>query len=87
VGYLNQIQMGKATGMGVIGKNGLLIQSHYGARLMLEGVVTTADLPEGRDPEIDEPRRPHAADVQALVLHAEQATARVCGEVHEPQGL
>jgi epoxyqueuosine reductase len=58
VGYLNQIQMGQATGIGVIGKNSLLIHSQYGARLMLGGVVTTADLPQGRYPEIDEPGCP-----------------------------
>ena len=58
VGYLNQIQMGRVTGIGIIGKNGLLIHSQYGARLMLGGVVTTADLPEGRYPEIDEPGCP-----------------------------
>jgi epoxyqueuosine reductase QueG len=38
VGYLNQIRMGEATGIGIIGKNGLLIHPHYGARLMLGGV-------------------------------------------------
>jgi epoxyqueuosine reductase QueG len=57
-GYLNQIQMGWATGMGVVGKNGLLIHSQHGARLMLGGVVTTADLPEARYPEIEEPGCP-----------------------------
>jgi epoxyqueuosine reductase len=54
-GYLNQIQMGRVTGMGVVGKNGLLIHSQHGARLMLGGVVTSADLLEGRYPEIEEP--------------------------------
>ena len=44
-GYLNQIQMGAAAGIGVIGRNGLLIHSRYGSRLMLGGVVTTARLP------------------------------------------
>ena len=44
-GYLNQIQMGAAAGIGVIGRNGLLIHSRYGSRLMLGGVVTTAVLP------------------------------------------
>ncbi len=41
-GYLNQIRMGAAAGIGVIGRNGLLIHSRYGSRLMLGGVVTTA---------------------------------------------
>lgn len=54
VGYLNQIRMGEVTGIGVIGKNGLLIHSRYGARLMLGGVVSTAVLPEMRYPEVDQ---------------------------------
>jgi len=58
VGYLNQIRMGEATGIGVIGKNGLLIHSRYGARLMLGGVVTTAALPDTRYPDTDEPGCP-----------------------------
>jgi epoxyqueuosine reductase QueG len=53
-GYLNQIQMGRVTGIGTMGRNGLLLHSWYGSRLMLGGVVTTADLPERRYPEIDE---------------------------------
>src|SRR3989304_1779549 len=44
-GYLNQIRMGEVTGIGVIGSNALLLNPRYGARLMLGGVVTTADLP------------------------------------------
>ena len=58
VGYLNQIRMGEVTGIGVIGKNGLLLHSQYGSRLMLGGVVTTARLPEMRFPEIEEPGCP-----------------------------
>lgn len=44
VGYVNQIKMVEVTGIGVIGKNGLLIHSQYGSRLMLGGVLTTASL-------------------------------------------
>ena len=58
VGYLNQIRMGEVTGIGVLGKNGLLIHSRYGARLMLGGVITTAVLPYVRYPEVDEPGCP-----------------------------
>ena len=58
VGYLNQIRMGEVTGIGVIGRNGLLIHSHYGSRLMLGGVVTTAALPDMRNPDIDQPGCP-----------------------------
>jgi epoxyqueuosine reductase QueG len=47
-GYLNHIQMGAATGIGVVGRNGLLINSRFGSRLMLGGVVTTALLPSLR---------------------------------------
>src|SRR4030042_224239 len=58
VGYLNQIRMGEVTGIGTIGKNGLLLHSRYGARLMLGGVLTTALLPRMRYPDIDEPGCP-----------------------------
>lgn len=58
VGFLNQIRMGQVTGIGVIGKNGLLLNSQFGSRLMLGGVVTTAELPEMRSPDMDEPGCP-----------------------------
>lgn len=58
VGYVNQIRMGEVTGIGVIGKNGLLLHSHYGSRLMLGGVLTTAELPKSRYPDINEPGCP-----------------------------
>jgi epoxyqueuosine reductase len=58
VGYLNQVRMGEITGIGVIGKNGLLLHSCYGSRLMLGAVVTTAVLPEMRYPDSDEPGCP-----------------------------
>lgn len=57
-GYLNQIRMGEAAGIGVRGRNGILLNSSYGARLMLGGVVTTALLPEVRHPDADEPGCP-----------------------------
>lgn len=57
-GYLNQIHMGVATGIGTIGRSGALLHSQYGARLMLGGVVTTAVLPAFRDPDIEEPGCP-----------------------------
>jgi epoxyqueuosine reductase len=44
-GFLNLLRMAEAAGLGVIGRNGLLIHSRYGSRLMLGGVVTTARLP------------------------------------------
>ena len=53
-GYLSLIRMGEATGIGKIGKNGLLFHSQYGPRLLLGGIVTTAALPQMAWPEKDE---------------------------------
>jgi len=58
VGYLNQIRMGEVTGIGAIGKNGLLINSRFGSRLMLGSILTTAVLPEMRYPDTDKPGCP-----------------------------
>jgi epoxyqueuosine reductase QueG len=57
-GYLNKLRMGEATGIGVIGNNRLLINSRYGARLMLGGVITTANFPMISYPESKEPGCP-----------------------------
>jgi epoxyqueuosine reductase QueG len=65
VGYLNQIRMGEVTGIGVIGKNGLLINSHFGARLMLGSVLTTAVLPATRYSDADEPGCPPGCQICA----------------------
>jgi epoxyqueuosine reductase QueG len=64
-GYLNHIRMGELAGIGVRGRNGVLVNSRYGARLMLGGVVTTASLPEIRFPEIDEPGCPPGCQICA----------------------
>ncbi len=57
-GFLNLIRMAEATKIGAIGRNGLLLHAHYGARLMLGGLLTTASLPEIRFPDIDSPPCP-----------------------------
>ena len=67
VGYLNQIRMAEVTGIGVIGKNGLLINSRFGARLMLGGMLTTANLPAMRYPETNEPGCPPDCQICADV--------------------
>jgi epoxyqueuosine reductase len=57
-GHVNQIRMAELTGIGTKGRNGLLLHSQFGARLMLGGVVTTADLPSLRMSETNEPGCP-----------------------------
>jgi epoxyqueuosine reductase QueG len=85
VGYLNQIRMGEVTGIGVIGRNGLLLNSRFGARLMLGGVLTTADLPEVRLPEAAEPGCPlecricaQACPVGAILADEKQVRIMRC---------
>ena len=58
VGYLNQLRMGELTGIGMIGRNGLLLHRRYGARLMLGGVITTIDLPAATIPDEKQPDCP-----------------------------
>jgi epoxyqueuosine reductase len=58
VGYVNQIRMAETAGIGTIGKNGLLVNSRFGSRLMLGGLLTTADLPSMRYPEDEPPACP-----------------------------
>jgi epoxyqueuosine reductase len=53
-GYLSLVRMGEATGIGKIGKNGLLFNSHYGPGLLLGGIVTTAALPQMTWPKMEE---------------------------------
>ena len=45
-GYLSLVRMAEAVGIGKTGKNGLLFNSHYGPRLILGGLITSASLPE-----------------------------------------
>ena len=54
VGILNQMRMAEITRIGVIGKNGLVIHSRYGSRLMLGAVLTSATLPAMSYPESEE---------------------------------
>jgi len=58
VGIFNQLRMAEITGIGVIGKNGLLINSRHGSSLMLGGLLTTESLPAMRYPETEEPGCP-----------------------------
>lgn len=50
---MSLIRMAEMTGIGKVGKNGLLFHSLYGPRLMLGGVLTTAALPTFAWPEKD----------------------------------
>jgi epoxyqueuosine reductase len=85
VGYLNQIRMGEATGIGIIGRNGLLLHSRYGARLMLGGILTTAVLPETRYSDSKEPGCPpncricaEACPVKAILVDERQVKIMRC---------
>lgn len=64
-GHLNHIRMAEESGLGIRGRNGLLVNSRYGARLMLGGVVTTAALPELNLPELGEPGCPPGCSICA----------------------
>jgi epoxyqueuosine reductase QueG len=84
-GYLNQIRMAEVTGIGAIGKNGLLIHSRYGSRLMLGGVLTTAALPALCYPQTDEPGCPpdcqicaDACPVKAIMPDRKQVKIMRC---------
>ncbi len=84
-GYLNQLRMGESVGIGTIGRNGLLIHSRYGARLMLGGVVTTAELPLLRMPDIDQPGCPpdcricvDACPIQAISAEKKRVSIMRC---------
>jgi epoxyqueuosine reductase QueG len=63
VGILNQLRMAEIAGIGAIGKNGLLIHSQYGSRLMLGGLITTAPLPVMRYPDNEEPGCPSECEI------------------------
>jgi epoxyqueuosine reductase len=58
VGYVNQIRMAEIAGIGTIGKNGMLIHSRYGSRLMLGGLLTTASLAAIHYPDDAQPGCP-----------------------------
>lgn len=85
VGILNQLRMAEITGIGVIGKNGLLIHSQYGSRLMLGGLITTAPLPVMRHPDGEEPGCPSdcqicsdACPVNAILPERKQVNIMRC---------
>jgi epoxyqueuosine reductase QueG len=44
-GYVSLVKMAEVSGLGKLGKNGLLINSKAGPRLLLGGIVTTARFP------------------------------------------
>ena len=85
VGILNQLRMAEITGIGVIGKNGLLIHSQYGSRLMLGGLITSAPLPVMRHPDGEEPGCPSdcricsdACPVNAILPERKQVNTMRC---------
>ena len=85
VGFLNQIRMAEITRIGAIGKNGLLIHSRYGSRLMLGALLTTASLPAMHYPDNEEPGCPSgcricsdACPVNAIMPESKQVKIMRC---------
>lgn len=85
VGILNQMRMAEITGIGVIGKNGLLLNSQHGSRLMLGSLLTSASLPEMRYPQLEEPGCPpdcniclEACPVKAIIPEKKQVNIMRC---------
>jgi epoxyqueuosine reductase QueG len=78
-GYLSLVRMGEATGIGRIGRNGLLFKSHYGPRLLLGGIVTTAALPQMTWPKTEEKGCPEGCFVcqEGCPVKAIDRTGRV----------
>ncbi len=72
VGLVNQLRMAEIVKIGTIGKNGLLLHSRYGSRLMLGGLLTTAVLPAMHYPDIEEPGCPPNCQIcaDACPVHA-----------------
>ncbi len=66
-GHLNQLDIGRLTGIGFIGKNGLLLNSLYGPRMMLGAVLTNADITPVREPDIPESDCPEGCDICSSV--------------------
>lgn len=78
-GFVSLVRMAEAVGIGKTGKNGLLFNAHYGPRLILGGVVTTASLPEIAWPEKDSAGCPDDCFVcqQACPVKAIERTGKV----------
>jgi len=76
---MNLVRMAEATGIGRMGKNGLLFNSNYGPRLILGGIVTTAKLPPRAWPEKDEKGCPEGCSLcqEACPVRAIDRSGRV----------
>jgi epoxyqueuosine reductase QueG len=85
VGYLNQLCMAELTGIGIIGRSGLLLHRRYGARLMLGAVLTDLELPPMRFPDEKQPPCPphcriciESCPVQAISPHGRRVQVMRC---------
>jgi epoxyqueuosine reductase QueG len=78
-GYMSLVRMAEATGIGKVGKNGLLFNAKYGPRLILGGIVTTATLPSVAWPDKDEKGCPEDCPVcqEACPVSAIDRSGRV----------
>jgi epoxyqueuosine reductase QueG len=66
-GHINQLDIGRLTGIGFIGKNGLLLNSLYGSRMMLGAVLTSADLEPVCEPDTSENDCPEGCGICSRV--------------------
>lgn len=69
-GFVNLIVMGSVSGIGFPGKNGMLMHSEYGPRLMLGGVVTSLELEPFSHPYRDSGACPAECDTCVKVCPA-----------------
>jgi epoxyqueuosine reductase len=85
VGYLSQLRAAELTGIGIIGRSGLLLHRRFGPRLMLGTVVTDLELPAAGSREGPQPACPpqcriciDSCPAQAISRHSRHVHTMRC---------